>query len=139
MVPDADGRDGVDRRTVLATGAALAGGSLAGCAFLGGTSTGATDVVVHSEAAEPVSVAVSIADAEAGDPRLETTLDLDPTERTTPTASDKLPAGGSYDVAVDVEGGPSETFEWRDVRLELAPLHVVVDGGQNVLFALQAG
>lgn len=51
----------------------------------------------------------------------------------------KLPTNGSYAVEADVEGGPNETFEWEGPTVELAPLHVVVDEGDNADFLLKAG
>jgi hypothetical protein len=54
--------------------------------------------------------------------------------------SGKLPTNtSSYTVQVSVEDGPSETFEWTDPSVELAPLWVRIDGTRNITFLLQAG
>ena len=126
------------RRTVLATGAAFLTASLAGCGFSRGTAKGATDVVVYNEADDAKSVAVTIADADADQPRLETTVSLGRGERATPTASDKLPVGTDYTVEIDVEQGPTETYHWPDVSLELAPLHVILSCRSEIYFELQS-
>ena len=102
-------------------------------------SKGATDVVIHNEATRPVSVRVTIADAGDDSPRIDRTIRLEPNTRATPTADDKLPVGADYVVSIDVEGGPTEVYRWEDVRLDRAPLHVIVDGSSNVVFALQVG
>lgn len=98
---------------------------------------GATGVVVHNERDESISVALTITDAGASDPRLDETLELESCEQETPTDDGKLPTNAEYSVAVDVTDGPSETFDWADVSLERAPLHVVIDASENILFALQ--
>jgi len=136
----ADSRKRPSRRRVVAAGAALAGASLAGCSFVPGTRKGATEVVLHNERTEPISVSLAVTgEGDGGEPRVSETIDLDSLERARPNEDDQLPVGTDYAVEVDVEDGPTETFEWRDVRVELAPLHVIVDGSDNVLFALEAG
>ena len=42
-------------------------------------------------------------------------------------------------VEMTVDDGPSETFDWEDPDVSLAPLHVLVDESQNIKFLLQAG
>lgn len=133
-----DGTDRPARRSVLGGSAALLAG-LAGCSLGGGSSKGATDVVLNSMAPEPVEVTLTISDPEAEEPRMDRTLELDTGERATPTDDGKLPAGGDYDVTVAVADGPTETYRWTDVTLERAPMHVIVDGGSNVFFTLQVG
>lgn len=90
-------------------------------------------------AADPVSVTLTVGDPGADEPRLERTVTLDTGERVTPTDDDELPVGGDYDLTVDVADGPRERYRRSDVRLERAPMHVLVDGGSNVLFTLQVG
>lgn len=94
---------------------------------------------MHNETTGAISVALTITDAGAERPRLDRTLDLESTEQATPTDDGKLPVSADYTVEVDVVDGPRETYQWQDVRLELAPLHVLVDGSSNVVFALQSG
>ena len=133
-----DSTDRPARRTVLGGSATLLAG-LAGCSLGGGTSKGATDVVLNSMAPEPVEVTLTISDAGADEPRMDRTVELDTGERATPTDDGKLPGGGDYDVTVDVADGPTETYQWRDVTLERAPMHVILNGSQNVFFTLQVG
>lgn len=133
-----DDRDRPARRTVLGGSVALLAG-LAGCSLTGGSSKGATDVVLNSMAPAPVEVTLTVSDAGADEPRIDRTLELDTGERATPTDDGKLPAGGDYDVTVAVADGPTETYQWRDVALERAPMHVIVDGSENVFFTLQVG
>lgn len=66
-------------------------------------------------------------------------LELAPNERVDPVNDSKLPMNASYTGAVDVVGGPDETFEWTDPTVERAPLWVVVDGSDNIRFLLQTG
>ena len=51
----------------------------------------------------------------------------------------KLPTNSSYSITVEVDGGPSETFDWDDPDIERAPLYILVDETQNIRFLLQAG
>lgn len=117
----------------------LATPALSGCLGWSGTAKGATDVVVHNEAGRPVAVRVTVRDAGADRPRIDQRLRLEANARATPTASDKLPVGADYVVSIDVEDGPVEVHRWEDVSLDLAPLHVIVDGSTNVVFALEVG
>jgi len=127
------------RRKLLAATAAAASVGVAGC-LSPGSSKGATDVVLHNERSEPVTVELTITAADESEPRHDVTLSLDPTEQATPTDDGKLPVGTDYTVEADVRDGPSETYEWTDVRLELAPLHVLIDDSENnVVFAVQVG
>lgn len=128
----------LSRRSALATGAGLLGTSLAGCSMLD-VNKGATDVVLRNEATTPLSVTLTVTDDGAATPRLAETVTLEPSAVVTPTNDDKLPVSADYSVEVAVEGGPSETYEWTDVQLDLAPLHVILDGSSNILFALQVG
>lgn len=108
-----------------------------------GGSKGATSVVIHNGTNETMSLSFSVADMDDnGTPRVKETVTLDPLEQIDPINEQhlsKLPVGGNYIITIDVEGGPSETFQWQDVRLELAPLHVIVEGNSNILFALAVG
>lgn len=136
--------NGFDRRRVLATMAAVTGGVAAsGCSALQGRwgwdQTGATDVVLTNAAAEPQTVSITITDASADDPHTSRTLEVVPNETVDPVNRSKLPTNASYTVEAAVEDGPSETFEWKDPALELAPLWVLVDGTRNIKFLLQAG
>ena len=122
--------------------AATAG--LAGCSSLQGETgvgdSGAADVIVTSAASGPRTVSITITEADADSPHTDRTLDLSPNETVDPVNSGKLPTNtSSYTVVVALEDGPSETFEWTDPSLELAPLWVRIDDSQNIRFLLQAG
>ncbi|MHB9285659.1 hypothetical protein ACKVMT_01300 [Halobacteriales archaeon Cl-PHB] len=135
----------LDRRQVLATVAAATGAtSIAGCASFRDApavgDSGATDVILHSTAAESKTVSITVTDVEADQPHTDTTVDIQPGAVVDPVNDGKLPTTTSgYTVEVDVQGGPSETFEWTDPTVQLAPLWVQVDDSPNVLFLLQAG
>lgn len=135
--------NGPCRRQFLATAAGISGvTALSGCAALvNGTQSqaGATDVVAYNAAAEPVTVELTITDADAEESHTERTLDLDPGEEVDPVNQSKLPTNAAYTVDVSVENGPSETFDWEDPAVERAPLWVFVDGTGNIKFLLQAG
>ena len=129
----------LSRRQVCSTVGALgASTALAGCSALW-DQTGATDVALRNVADESLTVSVTITSDGADGPHTEATVDLAAHEFVPAVNDSKLPTNGSYAVDVDVEGGPNETFEWEDPTVELAPLHVVVDGGDNVDFLLKAG
>lgn len=126
------------RRRFLAAVAAAGAATAAGCSSVW-SQPGATDVVVHNAADEPTVVSVRITPADADAAHTEKRLELAPNDAVDPVNDSKLPTNDAYTVEVSVEGGPSETFEWEDPSLELAPLYVLVDGSRNVRFLLQAG
>lgn len=126
------------RRFCSALGALGVSTALAGCSALW-DQTGATDVALRNVAGESLTVSVAITAEGADEPRTEATFDLDAHQYVAAVNDSKLPTNSGYTVAVDVESGPSETFEWDDPTLELAPLHVVVDEGDNIDFLLKAG
>jgi hypothetical protein len=118
--------------------------SIAGCSLFrdrsGVGNSGATDVIVHNVAAEVKTVSIEITDAEAEDPHTKETLTVSPGEVVDPVNDGKLPTTTSgYTVEVSVQDGPSETFEWTDPTVQLAPLWVQIDGSRNIHFLLQAG
>lgn len=133
------------RRQMLTTMAAVGSATgLVGCSsFLEGGGvgdSGATDVIVHNSGPETERISISITAADDKDPRTDRTLDVPSGETIDPVNSAKLPTNTSqYTVEVAVENGPSETFEWTDPTVELAPLWVQVDGTRNIKFLLQAG
>ena len=130
---------GPDRRQFLRSVVAVTGATaLAGCSTLW-SQTGATDVVVRNVADERKVVSVTVRDTEVDEPHTSRTLEMDPHTVVDPVNRSKLPTNASYTVEVAVEGGPSETFEWADPQVELAPLHVLVDDSRNIKFLLQAG
>lgn len=103
----------LSRRQVCSTVGALgASTALAGCSALW-DQTGATDVALRNVADESLTVSVTIPSDGADGPQTEATVDL--------------------------AGGPNETFKWEDPTVELAPLLVVVDEGDDVDFLLKAG
>lgn len=126
------------RRRVLSAVAATGAVAVAGCSTVW-DQTGASDVVVHNVATEAATVSIAITDVDAQEPHTSTTLELAPNESVDPVNDSKLPLNTSYTVEVDVADGPSETFDWEDPEVELAPLHVLLDGSRNVRFLLQAG
>lgn len=133
------------RRRILATVAAVTSAtSIAGCSSLVGDNgvgnSGATDVVAYSMASTPQTVSLTISDADAESPHTSRTLELSPGDVVDPVNDSKLPTNTStYTIEVTVEDGPSETFEWTDPTVSLAPLWVQIDDTQNIKFLLQAG
>lgn len=129
----------LSRRTVCsAVGTVGLSTALAGRSALRGR-TGATDVALRNVAVAALTVSVTITSDGADGPHTEATFDLAAHEFVPAVNDSKLPTNGSYAVEVDVEGGPNERFEWEAPTVELAPLHVVVDEGDNVDFLLKAG
>lgn len=130
--------DTLGRRRYLSGLVALAGTTtIAGC--LSWNQTGATDVIVYSMVAGETTISIDITDSDATEAHTSRTLDLSQGEKIDPVNRSKLPTNTSYTVEVTVEGGSSDTFEWTDPDLELAPLYVVVEDQQNVEFLFHAG
>lgn len=94
---------------------------------------------MYSLAANPVTVSIVITDTDATDPHTSRTLEMAQGEKVDPVNRGKLPTNTNYTVEVTVEGGASETFEWTDPNLDLAPLYVVIEDPQNVEFLFHAG
>lgn len=127
------------RRRVLAGVATLAGTSaLAGCSGLW-NQTGATDVAAYNVGSVAETVAVTITGTGDEEPHTSRTLSLAAGEHVDAVNRSKLPTNMGYTVEVAVEGGPTETFEWADPKVELAPLYVLVDESENIDFLLKAG
>ena len=130
---------GPGRRRILTALAAVAGTtSTAGCSILW-DQTGATDVLVYNVRTEPIVVTVTITPADAEEPHTARELEIAPGSKVDPVNRSKLPTNSSYSITVAVDGGPSETFDWDDPDVELAPLYILVDETQNIKFLLQAG
>ncbi len=131
--------DRATRRRVLAAMAGAGTAAFAGCSALW-DQPGATDVVAYNVSADPQVVSVTITDAGEDVEHTSRTLELDPGEKVDPVNDDgKLPLTTDYAVAVSVQDGPSETFEWEEPDVTRAPLWVLVDGTGNVRFLLEAG
>ena len=131
--------DGSDRRRFLAAMAGVAGTTaLAGCSTVW-QQTGATDVNVYNWAGESKVVSITITSADADEPHTARTLELGAGERIEAFNRSKLPTNTSYTVDVTVGDGSSETFDWKDPDVSLAPLYVLVDESRNIKFLLQAG
>lgn len=96
-------------------------------------------MVVRDVTPEPKTVSVAITPVGADEPHTSRTFDVPARGVVDPVNRSKLPTNDAYPVDVRVEGGPHETFEWTDPRVELAPLYVLIDGTGNVKFLLQAG
>lgn len=106
-----------------------------------GSRKGATSVRIHNETNEPVTLSIVVTDKD-DETRLDEMVTLDPLDEVDPIAEQylgQLPEGTDYTVNIDVENGPSETFQWQDVRIGLAPLHVIFDGSSDLLFTVVAG
>jgi hypothetical protein len=132
------------RRRLLATAALTATASIAGCSSLvggGGVgNSGATDVGIYSLASTVQTVSLTITDAEAEQPHTSKTVELAPGDVIEPVNDSKHPTTTSgYIIDVGVDDGPSETFEWIDPTVTLAPLWVRIDDSDNIRFLLQAG
>jgi len=140
------------RRTVLhSVGAVVATGLVAGCSALDGDDSGddsdggrnhdgASQVHLHNDAADRQRVQIEV--TRETDPATTVTnrsLSLAPGEVVQLPEGQNVPLRDDLTVVVDVEAGPRERYEWTDPSAERAPLHVFVDGTDNVLFALQVG
>ena len=99
---------------------------------------GATDVVVLNDAPSRKTVTVTITDVEAETTHTERTIAVAPSERLDVNRG-KLPLNTAYRIAVSIEDGPSETFEWADPVIDRAPLWILLDDSRNIRFLLQAG
>ena len=131
--------DRTTRRRYLSALVAVAGtANVAGCTSLW-EQTGATDVIVHNVGEVQKTVSITITDTDVEERHTSRTVKLDPGENVDPVNRSKLPTNTSYAVEVAVDETTSETFEWDDPDVELAPLHVLVDDTRNVKFLLQAG
>jgi hypothetical protein len=150
---------GTSRRTVLqAVGAVAASGVVAGCSALGDGDSGdgsndddvdgstdggrnhdgASQVHLHNDAADRTRVQIEITrETEPTTTVTDRSLSLAPGEVVQLPEGRNVPLRDDLAVVVDVEAGPRERYEWTDPSAERAPLHVFVDGTDNVLFALQ--
>lgn len=134
-----DSSAGSSRRQFLVAMAGVTGTTaLAGCSTVW-QQTGATDVNVYNWAGESKVVSVTVTAADGDEPHTARTLELGAGERVESVNRSKLPTNTSYTVEATVEDGPSETFDWEDPDVSLAPLYVLVDESRNIKFLLQAG
>ena len=130
--------DGIDRRRYLSTLATFAGvTATTGC--VAWEQTGATDIRLYSLAADPLTVSVVITGANTTDPHTSRTLSVSQGETIDSVNRGKLPTNTSYTVAVAIEEGASETFDWTDPTLDLAPLHVLIEDPQTIEFLYNTG
>lgn len=130
--------EGLSRRRILGSIVATAGfGGVAGC--LSVDQPGASDVVAYNAAEESKTISVTITAGDAEDLHTSRSITVDPNHRVDPVNQSKLPLNTDYLIAVDVENGPNETFEWNDPTVKRAPLYVFVDDSSNIKFLLQAG
>lgn len=125
---------GFSRRRVLSTvGAIGLSASLAGCSSADSGGHGATDVRLRNVADVALTVSVVITRENADESEVDQTFELAAHEAVRAVNDSKLPTGGDgYSVAVSIEGGPSQTFEWSDPDVRLAPLHILVDDDPQV-------
>lgn len=143
----------LSRRSLLAACPVLVGGSLAGCTMTQderaneGSGTGATSIIIHNETNTSQSVSVTATDSD-GKTWIDVTdtidahkhvdpLSLENAKRTDQRVS-QLPVGNDYTIDVAVDGGVSQTLEWEDVTLDLAPLRLLVIDKSYIAFTLQA-
>jgi len=82
---------------------------------------------------------VTITPTDGEEPHTSRELEIDSGAKVDPVNRSKLPTNSSYSITVEVDGGPSETFDWDDPDIERAPLYILVDETQNIRFLLQAG
>lgn len=134
----------VNRRQALLTIAVAASAGIAGCASTrskeGVGNSGAVDVIVYNATSETRTVSITITAVDAENPHTKRTLSLSPGKVVDPVNASKLPTNTSqYTVEVTVNDGPSESFEWTDPTVRLAPLWVRIDRTRNIKFLLQAG
>jgi hypothetical protein len=126
------------RRTLLASLGTVGIGSLAGCSGLTSTAQGATDIILHNEAANRLRIDVRVTKRDDSAATVDTSLELGPNERR--KINNEVLMGSDYEVEVAVtdESGDSseytETQEWTDAG---KPLHVIVR--EQIVFAVQVG
>ena len=122
------------RNFVCANGAVIACLSSAGCAFSSGTGRGVTDVVVHDTWKTTTAVEVIVTDLGDDEEVFEGTFNIPPNGRK--TVNNKVVMGTTKRIKISVKSGPSETYEWEDAK---SALHVILDGPENITFAIQVG
>lgn len=143
----------LSRRSLLAACPALVGGSLAGCTMMQderakeGAGRGATSIIIHNETNSSQSVSVTATDSD-GKTWIDVTDTVDAHTHVDPISLEnskrpgqrvsKLPEGNDYTVDVTVDGGVSQTLEWEDVTLDLAPLRLIIIDRSYIAFTLQA-
>lgn len=115
------------RRTFLATVATVGVSALAGCGFLGGPPP---DVVVFNETSAEQTVDVTVTDTNTGETVVSETTSIG--GGSAAEYADALPASGTFELAVAVEGGESGSETW-DVESEDDSLQAVV-GDDGVTF-----
>jgi len=125
------------RRTFLA-GMGLTGlVGIAGCVDRGGSSRGATDVILHNEAEVSRTVEVTVTQRGAESSNIDTSLDMSSHSRQ--KINNEVIMDSDYDVEVtytdDTGESPySESQEWNDAG---QPLHVILT--DQIVFAVQIG
>lgn len=116
--------------------AALVG--FAGCSDSLSTSRGATDIILHNESMKTLSIDVHVTGKNTDEPRIDTTVDLDPNTRH--KFNNDVLMNGNYDVRIsttDSSGSGSattETHEWENAD---HTLHVLIE--EDIVFAVQVG
>jgi hypothetical protein len=115
--------------------AGLAG--IAGCVDERGSSRGATDVILHNEAAASRTVELTVTQRGGESADIDTSLDMNPHSRR--KINTEVLMDSDYDVAVTYtdDTGPasySETQEWNDAG---QPLHILLN--DQIVFTLQIG
>ena len=109
---------------------------LAGCSDSLASSRGATDIILHNESTNALSIDVYVTGKNADEPRIDTTVDLDPNMRH--DFNNKVLMNSDYNVQVTFadssadESEYSETYEWTNAD---QPLHVLMN--DQIVFAVQ--
>ena len=125
------------RRSLLTTLSVTITATLAGCTDLGGSSRGATDIVLHNEAKDSVAIELLVTSQGSDSAVVDTSISLEPNTRR--TINNEVIMGSDYEVEVtftsDSTDSPyTETQQWDDAG---QPLHVIIH--DQIVFAVQVG
>lgn len=104
---------------------------------LGGSSRGATDIVLHNEAKNSVDIELLVTSQGSDSAVVDTSISLEPNARR--TINNEVIMGSDYEVEVtftsDSTDSPyTETQQWDDAG---QPLHVIIH--DQIVFAVQVG
>ena len=125
------------RRTLLANLGVVSLGGLTGCSRSLSSGRGATDIVLHNEAANRRHIDVTVTSQSDDSTKVDRGIELEPNARH--TINNEVLMGSDYDVEVaftdETTSSPyTETQEWNDAG---KPLHVIVH--EQIVFAVQIG
>ena len=125
------------RRTLLANLGVVSLGGLTGCFGSISSGRGATDIVLHNEAANRRHIDVTVTAQSDDSTKVDHGVELESNARH--TINNEVLMGSDYDVEVtftdETTSSPyTETQEWNDAE---KPLHVIVH--EQIVFAVQIG